>query len=79
MCLQLKRVALGAVLVLSFSVGLAITLILSGLIAAIGVRQVTRHWSGFDTFARRAPYFSGVLIILVGMYVGFHGLMQILG
>lgn len=79
MCLQLKRIVLGAVLVLGFSIGLALTLILSGAIAAVGVRQVTRRWSNLDKFARRAPYFSGALIILVGLYVGYHGLMGILG
>jgi len=79
MCLQLKKVVLGAVLVLSFSLGLAITLILSGVIAAVGVRQLTRHWTGFEVFARRAPYFSGILIVLVGLYVGYHGLRGLLG
>ncbi|HBW3034426.1 TPA: nickel/cobalt efflux protein RcnA, partial [Klebsiella pneumoniae] len=26
-----------------------------------------------DTLARRAPYFSSVLIALVGIYMGYHG------
>ena len=37
------------------------------------VRQATKRWSGLDTLARRAPYFSSVLIALVGIYMGYHG------
>ncbi|MFZ6765144.1 nickel/cobalt efflux transporter [Pseudoroseomonas sp. WGS1072] len=69
-CLQLQEFTLGAALVLCFSIGLAITLVTVGVIAATGMRHATRRWSGFDTFMRRAPYASGVLIILVGLYVG---------
>ena len=73
LCLQLKRFSLGASLVLCFSIGLAITMVTAGVVAAIGMRQASRRWSGFNTFARRAPYASSALIILVGLYVGYHG------
>ena len=72
-CLQLKKVALGATLVLCFSIGLAITLMSVGAIAAYSMHHVGKRWSGFSEFARRAPYFSGVLIGLVGLYVIYHG------
>jgi nickel/cobalt exporter len=78
LCLQLKKVTLGATLVLCFSIGLALTLVLSGVVAAISVRQVTKRWSGFSTFARKAPYFSSGLIILVGLYVSMHGLKALI-
>ncbi|WP_295754373.1 nickel/cobalt efflux protein RcnA [Undibacterium sp.] len=74
LCLQLKKVALGATLVLSFSVGLAITMVASGALAALSVKHVSKRWSGFGEFARKAPYFSGALILLVGFYVGYQGL-----
>ena len=74
LCLQLKRVALGATLVLCFSIGLALTMVASGVLAAASVKHVSGRWSGFGEFARRAPYFSGVLIGLVGCYVGYQGL-----
>ncbi|MCO5400926.1 nickel/cobalt efflux protein RcnA [Ralstonia soli] len=80
LCLQLKQVTLGAALVLCFSIGLALTLVASGALAALSVKHVSRRWSGFGEFARKAPYFSGVLISLVGVYVGWqgvHGLMQL--
>jgi nickel/cobalt exporter len=67
-----KEFTLGAALVLCFSIGLAITLVSVGA-AALSVRQATKRWSGLDTLARRAPYFSSVLIALVGIYMGYHG------
>lgn len=78
LCLQLKKVSLGAALVLCFSIGLALTMVASGALAALSVKHVSRRWSGFGDMARRAPYFSGGLIALVGVYVGWqgvHGLM----
>lgn len=74
LCLQLKKVSLGAALVLCFSIGLALTLVASGVLAAWSIKHVSKHWSGFGDFARKAPYLSGVLIMLVGLYVGYQGL-----
>lgn len=74
-CLQLKKIVLGVILVLSFSVGLAITMVASGALAALGVKHLSRRFgSSFTTFARRAPYFSGAAILLVGLYMGYQGL-----
>lgn len=73
LCLQLKEFTLGFALVLCFSIGLAITLVTVGALAALSVRQATKRWSWFGAAARRAPYFSGLLIIAVGLYVGLHG------
>lgn len=73
LCLQLKQISLGFTLVLCFSVGLALTLVTVGAAAALSVRHATKRWSWFSTIARRAPYVSGLLIILVGLYVGFQG------
>ncbi|HAK8073725.1 TPA: nickel/cobalt efflux protein RcnA [Salmonella enterica] len=72
-CIQLKAFTLGATMVLSFSLGLALTLVTVGVGAAISVQQAAKRWSGFSTLARRAPYFSSILIGLVGVYVGIHG------
>ncbi len=73
LCLQLKQIPLGAVLVLCFSIGLAITLVAVGIAAALAVRHATTKMSWFSTLARRAPYVSSALIILVGLYVGVQG------
>jgi len=69
LCLQLKKISLGASLVLCFSIGLALTMVISGVVAALSVRHVGKHWSGFGAFARKAPYFSSTVIIVVGLYV----------
>ncbi|MCD9115352.1 nickel/cobalt efflux protein RcnA [Pseudomonas bijieensis] len=73
LCLQVKEVALGGLLVLCFSIGLAITLVTVGAAAAMGARQASNRWPWLSTVARRAPYLSSVLIIGVGLYVGIHG------
>ena len=73
LCLQVKEVALGGMLVLCFSIGLAITLVSVGAAAAIGARQASNRWPWLGAVARRAPYLSSVLIIAVGVYVGVHG------
>lgn len=54
-CIQLKALTLGATLVVSFSMGLALTLVTVGVGAAVSVRQVAKRWSGFNMMARRAP------------------------
>ncbi|UGB04563.1 nickel/cobalt efflux protein RcnA [Leclercia sp. G3L] len=77
-CIQLKALTLGATLVVSFSMGLALTLVTVGVGAAVSVRQVAKRWSGFNTMARRAPYFSSVLIGLVGIYMGIHGFLGVM-
>lgn len=80
LCLQLKQVALGATLVLSFSVGLALTMVASGVLAAWSVGQATRRWSGFGTWAAKAPYISTVLMLLLAAWMadeGWHGLQAL--
>jgi nickel/cobalt exporter len=73
LCLQLKQVALGAVLVLCFSIGLAITLVAVGAAAALSARHASQRISWLGDVARRAPYLSSALMILVGLYVAFQG------
>ncbi|MBU9836042.1 nickel/cobalt efflux protein RcnA [Rahnella perminowiae] len=77
-CIQLKQLVLGATMVVCFSIGLALTLVTVGVAAAVSVRQAAKRWSGLNTLARRAPYFSSVLIALVGIYMGIHGVMGLM-
>ena len=78
LCLQLKKIALGATLVLCFSIGLAMTMVASGALAALSVKHVSKRWGGFGGFAQKAPYFSGAIIVLVGLYVGYRGLRALI-
>jgi ABC-type nickel/cobalt efflux system permease component RcnA len=77
LCLQLKKIALGSVLVLGFSIGLALTMVITGIVASLSVTHITKRWSGFSKIARRTPYFSGALITAIGFYVFYHGLISI--
>jgi nickel/cobalt transporter (NicO) family protein len=74
LCLQLKQLSLGAVLVVCFSIGLAVTMVSAGVLASISVRHVQKRWSGFSTLARRAPYASGALMLVIAMYMGYSGI-----
>lgn len=79
LCLQLKQIALGAVLVLCFSIGLALTMVTSGVIAALSVKHVSKRWSGFGEIVRKAPFVSGVVILLIGVYIGVNGWIALQG
>lgn len=77
-CLQIKQLALGAFLVLCFSIGLGLTLVGVGAAAALGVQHVGARWSGLDALARRAPYLAGAVVALIGLYSGYLGWKELL-
>ena len=76
-CLQLKQIATGALLVLCFSIGLAVTMVSVGAIAALGMDRAQKSWDGFGRLAARAPYISSGLVILIGLYSLYIGLKGI--
>ncbi|WP_374422521.1 sulfite exporter TauE/SafE family protein [Chromobacterium sp.] len=67
LCLHLKHFSLGATLVASFSLGLAMALVSVGLLAAWGVRKADARFGGVGEWARRAPYLSAGLMLVVGL------------
>ncbi len=73
-CLQLKQITTGALLVLCFSIGLAVTMVTVGAVAALGMDRAQKSWDGFGRLAARAPYFSSALVILIGLYSLWLGL-----
>ena len=78
-CLQQKQYALGFTLVIAFSIGLAITLVAAGVLAAISVKQVAKHFSGFGKLVRKAPYASAIVMCAVAVWIliqGVRGLMH---
>ncbi len=77
LCLQFEQISLGIALVLAFSVGLAITLVGVGVMAALGTRHVGRRWPGFTSLTAKAPYFTGILILVIGLYSVWRSLEQI--
>ncbi|MFV0416079.1 MAG: nickel/cobalt efflux transporter [Chthoniobacterales bacterium] len=72
-CLQLKEFVLGFTLVLCFSIGLALTMVTVGAAAAWGVRHASQKFKGFSEIARKAPYFSSVILICLGLYIFLQG------
>ena len=79
-CLHLKRFSLGIAMVASFSIGLAISLVSVGVIAAWGARHVDKRFGNgkFGDIARKMPYFSSALMGLVGALMGIQALMQLM-
>lgn len=77
LCLQLKAFTLGAVLVLAFSIGLAGTMVASGVLAALSVKHISRRFSGFGELVRKAPYVSGAVILLIGLFLGTNGWLHL--
>ena len=78
-CLHLKQYSLGAVMVASFSAGLAIALVSVGVIAAWGARHVGKRMGNgrFGDLARKMPYFSSGLMMLVGILMSVQALVQL--
>lgn len=76
-CLQLKAVTLGIAMVAAFSVGLAITLVTIGVVAAWGTRKAAASWSGFGRWANRLPYVSATLVLILGVGVALRGLWML--
>lgn len=72
-CLQIKKVALGFALVAAFSFGLALTMVIVGVIAAWSVQHAQRKYSGFGEWMRRAPYISCALLVLLAAFMAWQG------
>jgi nickel/cobalt exporter len=77
LCLQLRAFALGAALVLAFSLGLAMTMVASGVLAALSVKHVSKRFHGFGELVRRAPFVSGGVILVIGLYLGVNGWLHL--
>ena len=72
-CLQLKQFTLGMAMVLAFSIGLALTLVTVGVIAAWGIQHASKKITGFGAIARRLPYLSSAVLLLISLYAGWEG------
>ncbi len=77
-CLQLKKFTLGFAIVLAFSLGLAITLVTVGSIAALSVKQASKRFKGFSELARKAPYVSSTVMIVIGLIVAVQGIRALI-
>lgn len=73
-CLHIKQLWLGVVLVGAFSVGLALTLVAVGVATAWGLSVVRRKTSRLDALFAAAPFVSALLIGIIGIIMVFSGL-----
>ena len=76
-CIQIKAFALGVAMVAAFSAGLAATLVATGIGAAWGANKATKRWPWLERAADRAPYFSGGLMLIVGLFMLVTGIGSI--
>ena len=53
-------------MVAAFSVGLALMLIIIGVTVAWGSGKILALWPGFDRWAKRLPYVSAGVLMVVG-------------
>lgn len=77
-CLQLKQFTLGFALVLAFSVGLALTLVSVGSLAALSVKHASKYFKGFGEIARKAPYVSSAVLLVIGLLIAAQGVKYLL-
>lgn len=77
-CLQLKKFTIGFAMVLCFSIGLAITLVLVGAAAAWSVQHASRRFAGLSGWARRAPWLSSGVLTVLGLYFVFAGMRSLM-
>lgn len=74
--LQLNAYALGVAMVAAFSLGLAITLVVFGLVAVWGMRRFS-DVAGFERWTRYLPVVSISLVLLLGLAVTVHGVFLV--
>ncbi len=72
-CLQIKKVVLGFALVAAFSLGLALTMVIVGAVAAWSINHAQKRFSGFGEWMRRAPYISCALLVLLAAFMAWQG------
>jgi nickel/cobalt exporter len=65
-------------LVAGFSIGLAMTLISVGMLAAWGTRKASEGWSGFAAWSEKLPLVSAALVGLLGVVITLRGLMMVI-
>ena len=72
--LQLKAFILGAAMVAAFSLGLALTLVGVGVLAAWGLRHAQAHFASSGNWLRALPRASSLLMAIIGLYMIIEGL-----
>lgn len=72
-CIQLKQFVLGVAMVAAFSIGLAVTLVAIGMAASWASNKASTTWPGLDRIARRLPYLSAGIVMILGLVMTAFG------
>ena len=72
-CMQMKEFTLGFAIVLAFSIGLALTLVTVGTLAALSVKHATQRLAWLGPLTRKLPYASCGLLAVIGLMVAIQG------
>ncbi|MEN9573990.1 MAG: nickel/cobalt efflux transporter RcnA [Verrucomicrobiota bacterium] len=72
-CMQMKEFTLGFAIVLAFSLGLALTLVTVGTLAALSVKHATQRLAWLGPLTRKLPYASCCLLGAIGLLVAIQG------
>ena len=73
-CIQLKQLTLGVVMVAAFSVGLALTLVGIGMAASLASKKAATTWPWLDRTAQKLPYLSAGIVMILGLVMTAFGL-----
>ena len=73
LCLHLGQVTLGVTLVTAFSLGLAATLVAVGVVAAVGLKTISKRSPRIDAALAAAPWISAALIAAIGLLIIWSG------
>ena len=76
-CLQLGQFTLGAATVAAFSLGLAITMVSIGVVAAWGIQHASKRINFFDRLLRRLPLASAGLVGVLGVIMLVQGFVDL--
>lgn len=77
-CMQMKEFTLGFAIVLAFSLGLALTLVTVGTLAALSVKHATQRLAWLGPLTRQLPYASCCLLAAIGLLVAIQGARHLL-
>lgn len=77
LCLNLGKAALGVTLVAAFSIGLALTLVSVGVVAALGLKAMRGRGGRLDALMEAAPWISAALIAAIGLVMIWSGLHHV--
>jgi nickel/cobalt transporter (NicO) family protein len=73
LCLHIGQFWMGVGMVAAFSAGLALTLVTVGVVAALGLKYARGKFSNINRLYTIAPFISGGLVLIIGVYMGLTG------